>query len=223
MRQVLEDADGELLALEIDPAGDEDVRRAEAAGLVLQREVLQLRRPLPAGRPSSIRCRTFRPGVDEPEFLRVNNLAFAWHPDQSEWTAVDLADRMTEPWFSPAGFLVHEENDRMLAFCWTKVHPARDGDPMLGEIYVIAVDPAAHGRGLGTEMVLAGLDHLHSLGITTGMLHVEADNLAARQMYERLGFVRHSAHQWWGRPQTGGPDPDAAADAASESSRQANP
>ena len=200
MREVLEDADGALLALEVDPATEQDARKASAAGLVLTREVLQLRRPLPVGRSSSLPCRSFRRDADEAEFLRVNNLAFAWHPDQSDWTHDRLAARITEPWFSPEGFLVHEKDGRMLAFCWTKVHPAYGEEPELGEIYVIGVDPSAHGRGLGTEMVLAGLDHLCSLGITTGMLHVEADNHPALQMYERLGFSRHSAHQWWARP-----------------------
>jgi mycothiol synthase len=200
VREVLEDANGALLALEVDPATEQDAQKATAAGLVLTREVLQLRRPLPIGRSSTLPCRIFRPETDEAEFLRVNNLAFAWHPDQSDWTHDRLAARITQPWFSPEGFLIHEKDGRMLAFCWTKVHPAHDEDPELGEIYVIGVDPAAHGRGLGTEMVLAGLDHLSSLGITTGMLHVEADNHAALQMYDRLGFSRHSAHQWWTKP-----------------------
>ena len=211
MREVLEDADGALLALEVDPATERDAREATAAGLVLEREVLQLRRPLPVGRSSTVTCRSFRPGLDEAEFLRVNNLAFAWHPDQSDWTHDRLAERTSQSWFSPEGFLVHERGGRMLAFCWTKVHPAGGEEPELGEIYVIGVDPSAHGRGLGTEMVLAGLDHLSALGITTGMLHVEADNHAALQMYDRLGFTRHSAHQWWARPEAraGATDPGA--------------
>lgn len=202
MREVLNDVDGALLTLEVDPATEPDAHEARAAGLVLRREVLQLRRPLPLDRASTLNCRTFRPGADDAEFLRVNNLAFAWHPDQSNLTSDQLRQRIEEPWFSIEGFLVHEQDARMLAFCWTKVHPAHGDEPELGEIYVIGVDPSAHGRGLGTEMVLAGLEHLSSLGITTGMLHVEADNLAALQMYDRLGFSRHSSHQWWARPES---------------------
>lgn len=216
MRTVVEAPNGALVALEADPAGTEDARLAAEAGLVLVREVLQLRRSLPLERPSTCRTRPFRAGADEAEFLRVNNLAFRWHPDQSDWTADDLARRLAEPWFDADGFLLLDDEDdgdaedadrRILAFCWTKVHPPTGTDPALGEIFVIGVDPTAHGRGLGTEMVRAGLDHLAAQGLTVGMLHVEADNEPALRMYERLGFSRHSSHRWWARP--GSPVPAA--------------
>jgi ribosomal protein S18 acetylase RimI-like enzyme len=39
--------------------------------------------------------------------------------------------------------------------------------------------------------VLAGLDHLASRGITIGMLYVDADNVRARGLYDKLGFTLH--------------------------------
>ncbi len=200
MRVQLEDDNGNLIAFEADPASPADDQRATEAGLIVVREVLQLRRSLPLQRVSSCECRPFRPGADDAEFLRINNLAFEWHPDQSGWSQQHLAKRMQEPWFDPLGFLILEENEAMVEFCWTKVHPATTKEPALGEIYVIGVDPVAHGRGLGTEIVIAGLEHLSGLGITTGMLHVESDNTAALHMYDRLGFTVHSSHRWWALP-----------------------
>lgn len=203
MHRKVVDTDGRLVLLESDPATAADDAEATAAGLVCVREILQLRRPLPA-EPTTVRVRGFR--RDDPSdiasFLDINNRAFEWHPDQSNWTIRHLEGPMSESWFDPDGFLLHESDGVVDAFCWTKIHPATDLDPALGEIFVIAVDPDHHGRGLGRAMTLAGLDWLHSRGITVGMLHVEADNDPARTLYARLGFVPHSSHRWWAPPGT---------------------
>lgn len=205
MRTETRDNDGVLLQLEAEPATDDDERLAAEAGLVLVREVLQLRRPLPGPPAPPLAVRAFRPGLDDEAFLAVNNRAFRWHPDQSGWTAEDLRRSEAEPWFDPQGFLLHERDGRLAGFCWTKVHPATDTDPVVGEIYVIATDPDFTGVGLGRALTLAGLDHLARQGITVGMLHVEGTNDAARGLYDALGFTLHSAHRWWASEGTSPP------------------
>lgn len=198
MRTELRDHHGTLVQLEAEPASEVDETAARISGLVLVRAVLQLRVDLPLSDPgASIVTRPFRPGVDDEQFLAVNNRAFVWHPDQSNWTDTDLRERMAEPWFDPAGFLLHDRDGVLAGFCWTKVHPATATDPELGEIYVIAVDPTFHGLGLGRALTVAGLEHLSSLGVCTGMLHVEHDNTAACALYRHLGFVEHDSHRWW--------------------------
>jgi mycothiol synthase len=180
------------------PRSGETDAAALGAGFTVTREMLQLRRQLPVPPPHvTISVRTFDPDADRDRWLDVNHRAFQWHPEQGSWTADDLAERMDEPWFDPEGFLVHDGPDGLDAFCWTKVHPASDGEPAVGEIFVIAVDPAAHGQGLGRAMVLAGLDHLHRRGLDTAMLYAESDNVAARALYDSLGFTEHQRHRWY--------------------------
>jgi mycothiol synthase len=181
-------------------SSDEDGLLAERLGFDLAREVVQLRAPLPLAveadgevepQTTDLVTRAFLPGQDDDEWLAVNAAAFADHPDQGALTAEDLKARRREPWFDPAGFLLHEDGDGAIdGFCWTKVHA--EAAPPLGEIYVIGVRPDAAGRGLGRDLVVAGLTHLADKGLTTGMLWTEHDNEAARHLYEeRLGFELH--------------------------------
>lgn len=185
------------------PTSDDIDRAAGQAGFTAVRDMLQLRRTLPASPPdTAVPLRTFNAATDTTRWLQVNRRAFAWHPEQGRWTDVDLADRISEDWFDPAGFLVHDGPGGLDAFCWTKVHPATADDPALGEIFVIGVDPDAQGSGLGKTLVLAGLDHLHRRGLTTAMLYVEADNTAGVALYRSLGFTRHQLHRWYRRDLT---------------------
>ncbi|MGI8817349.1 MAG: mycothiol synthase [Pseudonocardia sp.] len=140
------------------------VRLAQKMGFRQVRTLWQLRRsllaPLGAGPsaaaraaelPAGVRLRPFVVGQDEAEFLRVNNAAFDWHPEQGGWDVEQLKLREAEPWFDPAGFLLAVEDtedatdstedatedsadgtgdgsgqkrERLLGFHWTKVHGA---------------------------------------------------------------------------------------------------
>ena len=86
---------------------------------------------------------------------------------------------MAADWVDLDGFLVADDPDGpgLIGACWTKVH--RDRKPVLGEIYVIDVDPRHHGQGWGRSLTVAGLVHLAGRGITVGMLYTDASNAAA--------------------------------------------
>lgn len=182
---------------------------ALAAGLAPERELWQMRVPLPLAPapnwPPGIRVRSFEPGVDDTAWLAVNNAAFGADPDQGGWTADILAGRIAEPWFDPAGFLIaddHNRNGELAGFCWTKVHaPEPPHEPLpLGEIYVVGVDPGHQGLGLGRALTLAGLAHLHEQrGIDVGMLFVDAANTPAVALYRALGFVTSRIDRAYGR------------------------
>ncbi|MED5810772.1 mycothiol synthase [Mycolicibacterium sp. 050232] len=176
--------------------GDLEAARALAASLDLKsvRELLQMRRPLtdlpPLRTAEGVRIGTYAGPGDDAEILRVNNAAFSWHPEQGGWTEQDIEERRSEPWFDPEGLFeaFDEHTGALLGFHWTKVHAGVGDDAGLGEVYIVGVDPAAQGRGLGSVLTLLGLHHLAKRSLPTVLLYVEADNSSAVATYRNLGF-----------------------------------
>jgi mycothiol synthase len=166
---------------------------AQAHGYHAVRELWQMSRPLTdplptAPLPDGFTLRAFRPGEDDGAWLKLNAAAFAHHAEQGAWQSADLEQRMAEPWFDPAGFLllVDEATGALAGFHWTKVHAA----PGVGEVYVVGVSPDYQGRGLAKPLTLAGLAHLRDQGLPRVILYVDGDNDAALRTYSGLGFTR---------------------------------
>jgi mycothiol synthase len=189
---------------------------AAAAGLVVTRELYVMGRPLTAedavdpALPQGFSVRPFEPGVDDEHWVALNAAAFASHPEQGRLTLTDLHERMAQPWFDPAGLLlvVDDTTGDVVAFHWTKVEPTTPPAIPRGEVYVVGVDPAYQGRGLGGPVTSLGLAHLARLGLAEVELYVDGDNTAARRTYTRLGFRDTAVHAQYGT-QPGTPSADA--------------
>lgn len=166
-------------------------RLAERFGFLPVRRLLRMTAPVPGPvavtLPGGFSLSAFRPGVDDAEWVDLNARAFAEHPEQGSLTLADLDDRMGEPWFDAGDLLVLRDADgRMAGFDWLKV---ADGG---AEVYVLAVDPAYAGRGLGRALLMAGFVRLAERGIHTVELYVEGDNTAALELYRSAGFTEHT-------------------------------
>lgn len=169
-------------------------------GLEPVRDLWQMTRPLrgewselpEVTLPEGFTVRSFELGRDEERWLAVNARSFAKHAEQGRMTLSDLRERTSEPWFDPKGFLLIEHGDDLAAFHWTKIEAAEPGHsvPASGEVYVVGVDPAYQGRGLGKAATLIGLHHLRNCGLASAALYVDGDNAPAIATYHRLGFER---------------------------------
>lgn len=171
-----------------DPAAG---RIAERFGVPRERELLIMARPTAEALPpvetlDGVTISGFT-ADDTDALLAVNAAAFAHHPDQGHMTTEDFLERTREPWFDPEGlFVAKDRGGDLLGFHWTKLH--RDEDPPYGEVYVVAVNPRAAGRGLGRVLTDAGLRHLARTGVDQVLLYVDADNEPAVALYRGLGF-----------------------------------
>jgi mycothiol synthase len=186
---------GGRLTLWIVDAQPEDDGVLAAAGYAADRELYEMRVPLPLGEepvwPPRVTTRSFEPGRDDAAWLAVNNRAFAGHAEQGGWTEATLQRRFADAWFDPKLFLLAFDDAGLAGFNWLKIHAAHRAEPRRGEIFVIGVDPRMQGTGLGRALAVAGLDLVHQQAVDTGMLFCAADNAPALKLYRSLGFTIH--------------------------------
>jgi mycothiol synthase len=192
--------------------GDHPAARILATrhGFEAVRTLLQLRlSPIPdAGGPAATGSATgdeasaatvtsFDPNTDAAEWVALNALVFASHPEQGGITESDLRERMAEPWFDAGDFLIaRDASGTMIGYNWLKIEPAAEE----GEIYVIGVDHSHAGRGLGRSLMNAGIRRLRERGCTAATLYVEAENAAAVHLYRSMGFTDRTVDVQYRRP-----------------------
>lgn len=158
----------------------------QRSGFSVVRELAQMAIAVPvAGSGYDIVTRPFQ-ATDIETVVALNRVAFASHREAASLDASDVAELMARKGFDQQGFLILEEEQEIIGFCWTRVH--ENGD---GEIYRIAVSPEHQGGGLGRSLTVAGFEHLHRQpGVDRGMLWVDTANRQALPLYEHIGMTR---------------------------------
>ena len=155
------------------------------------RHILKIHRslaePIPQ-KPHSFSIRTFNSATDKAKWLALNNRVFAHHPDQGNWALADLENRMAEPWFDADGFFLAVDAEKIIGFCWTKVHDEFVNQDPVGELYVIGVDPDYAHKGIGRAVSIKAMNYLATKGLKHSMLYVDADNEKGLALYKSLGF-----------------------------------
>jgi mycothiol synthase len=142
--------------------------------------------PIPAS-TNTYSIRTFSLS-DKGNWLELNNKIFAHHPDQGNWAMEDLDNRMAEPWFDSQGFFLAVEKEKIIGFCWTKIHRDLVNQDPVGELYVVGVDPEHTHKGIGRAVSIAALNYLTQKGLKRAMLYADADNQNGLALYTSLGF-----------------------------------
>ena len=107
----------------------------------------------------------------------------AVYPDWAAEQENDVRNLCTD---EAARVWVAERDGRPVGFVGIRVYPEAKG-----EIDMLAVDPAAHGQGIGTALTRYAIDRLREAGVTLAWVYTGGDpgHAAARRTYEKAGFV----------------------------------
>ena len=96
------------------------------------------------------------------------------------------ARQMTEKINEHHQLFLGVENRQLLGYQFCKLEPESGS----GYVDFIGTDPSVRGRGIGADLLASGIDWMLSAPTTQKInLTVNADNVAARHLYETFGFV----------------------------------
>ncbi len=110
----------------------------------------------------------------------------AFYPDG--WAARQAADIAAFLESDAPQIRVAAEDGKLLGWVGIRLHP----DDGMGEIYIIAVDPAAQGQGIGAALIEDAHRRMRDAGMKIVMVETGDDpgHAASRATYEKMGFSR---------------------------------
>lgn len=153
---------------------------------------------VPAGQV--IRCRQARPG----DVAVLGELARAAHED-TRFFKDGMFDRtkaaeLYAMWIwrdmrEHEVFVAHtDESEQALGYLTASISSSNEG-----RIGLVAVCPAARGRGIGCHLVQHALERLESCSIKTVRVATQGTNVPALRLYERCGFKVADVKVWFHR------------------------
>jgi GNAT superfamily N-acetyltransferase len=102
-----------------------------------------------------------------------------WRADQDKAVRAVLADPAMQVWVAedagPTGFVAAKLN----------------GDSLVGEVYMLAVDPETQDQGVGTALTETATDWLRTSGMRVAMIDTGGDlgHAPARRVYEKANYT----------------------------------
>jgi GNAT superfamily N-acetyltransferase len=103
-----------------------------------------------------------------------------WRQYQDQSVRDTLANNAMRVW-------VAEAEERVVAFLAATLHSPR----LIGEIWMLAVDPDDQGRGVGTALTKFATDWIRDSGMRVAMVETGGDSghAPARRVYEKEDYI----------------------------------
>ncbi len=166
------------------------------------RRYLELELDLSRTRLTEIKKRRFRflrPGWEEG-LTHLQNRCFAGAWGYNPNTVDEMILRTRLPGCSRKDIIIAFGRDKQpIGYCWTKTYLSEDKDPnqRRGRIHMLGVDPDYRGRGMGRQLLIAGISELARKNLRVIEVTVDQENKAACALYRSAGFKDRKSSLWY--------------------------
>ena len=139
----------------------------------------------------------FSLGRDEAMLAELQNAAFGEHWGFCPNTVDEITARVRMKVTDPDGIIFVMEGSRPAGYNWTLKYENSHGK--IGVVSMTGVHPSYRGNGLGTAVVVSGMQYLKDQGVEAIELEVDSENTPARELYLKLGYRQVSSSVWYER------------------------
>ena len=142
----------------------------------------------------NFRLKPFALDEDEAMLTALQNSAFGEHWGFCPNTVEEIAARVRIQNTDPNGIIFIMDGDTPAGYNWTLRNENEHGN--IGFVSMTGVHPDYRGNGLGTAVVVTGMEYLRDQGVDAVELEVDSENVPARELYLKLGY-RQVHHSVW--------------------------
>ena len=143
--------------------------------------------------PEGFELRTFRDGTDEENWCDIINDAFAHTLGHVRLTKEKIAQWKLDPTYIDDGMKMLWYKDKPVGTL-ALIKEMHEGDEVIF-IEAIGVLTEEQGKGLGKNLLRAGLEYANNYGYKKAMLSVNGENDKAAEMYFREGFKKEALYK----------------------------
>ncbi len=135
----------------------------------------------------------------EETLAHIENRCFAdtwgYNPNRAE----DIAWRLKVKSNCLEDVILAMDRVKVIGYCWTETECGSDlpTGKSKGRIYMLGVAPEYQKKGIGKELLEAGLLHLKSRGREVIDITVDSQNVVAVTLYRSLGFQTWGETVWY--------------------------
>ncbi len=134
---------------------------------------------------------------DEYELAQIQNRSFAGSWGYNPNTVEELVYELNLSSCSTEEIKLAYEGDKAIGYCWTRTICEIGKNERIGQIFMLGVDQAYRGKGIGKGVLFAGLSYLKSKGRRVTELTVDSENKIACSLYRSVGFEFHNSNLWY--------------------------
>ena len=153
---------------------------------------------LPDMGPSEFVIRSLGPD-EEDKLTQIQNRSFAGSWGFNPNTPDEIAYRINLSSCSPGNIMIVYLKNKPIGYCWTRIFAEERSaaGSLKGEIHMLGVDPDYRGKGIGRNVLLAGLADLKTKGVTIVELTADGEEPVALGLYASVGFEVCSRTEWY--------------------------